>query len=293
MPEISVANQDAVEQYFLNHPPNMRFMRFFHWAMGHLIHPDMIHEDGAREEHREHIEVGNNVILAISHSSYLDPEVAGSVVEKDPVYHPMRGTLRIPGNAPLFEKPVIGWIVRQAANPIIRDKDMINTEKDILRDQHGKAILTAEQKEAKRRANAKSLGINISWLNQPGHHAAIMPEGTRRESADDGVAKPPIRVPVAGHLKRLYEAVERDFKAPKPTTIKPIHPGIAALAFGVEHPERIGVICLSIDYGDPQTPFHPRVGLSRLVRAEGSQEKFLWVVRNTMQDAMDMAVAAR
>ncbi len=73
---------------------------------------------------QENIPIGEGVIIAPNHISYLDPPVIGAILPRNGNFMAKKG---------LFEVPVLRWIIKGAAFPVDRDNPRPSTIKEAVR----------------------------------------------------------------------------------------------------------------------------------------------------------------
>ena len=73
---------------------------------------------------KENIPSEGGVIVAANHISYLDPPLIGAVVPRNATFMARKG---------LFEIPVLGWMIKDAAFPVDRERTRPSTIKEAVR----------------------------------------------------------------------------------------------------------------------------------------------------------------
>jgi 1-acyl-sn-glycerol-3-phosphate acyltransferase len=132
------------------------------------------------------------------------------MVEREKVFHSMRGNTVIPGNAPLFDHPIYGPIVsRSGAVPVFRSKDVARLH----------ATDSGDREAQRKIANRLLVDIMIRKMNG-GMHGAYFPEGTRA----------------------------KDMKDRDPQILLPILSGIGHTACGVDRPDNLLIMCTGIKF---------------------------------------------
>jgi 1-acyl-sn-glycerol-3-phosphate acyltransferase len=214
-PKSSLEDVNTVIEYYRAHDPNYKMMRALHFLSGKLFNVDTRYAQGAQEAIDTHIQNGGQLLIAANHYKFQDPLILASMIEREKIFHPMRGHVAIPGNAPLFNHPVYGPIVsRGGAIPVFRSKDVASLE----------GIDIDDKEEQRRIANKMSGDIMVDKLNK-GMHGAWFPEGTRG----------------------------KDKEGRDPRVLMPLYKGIGHTACSVERPENLLIVCAGISYGLPES----------------------------------------
>ncbi|MBI5409688.1 MAG: 1-acyl-sn-glycerol-3-phosphate acyltransferase [Nitrospirae bacterium] len=73
---------------------------------------------------KENIPAEGGVIVAANHISYLDPPILGSVTPRRATFMARKG---------LFNIPVLGWMIKEAAFPVDRERTRPSTIKETVR----------------------------------------------------------------------------------------------------------------------------------------------------------------
>ncbi|HDH53807.1 MAG TPA: 1-acyl-sn-glycerol-3-phosphate acyltransferase, partial [Nitrospirae bacterium] len=73
---------------------------------------------------KDNIPLEGGVIVAANHISYLDPPLIGAVVPRNATFMARKG---------LFEIPVLGWMIKDAAFPVDRERTRPSTIKEAVK----------------------------------------------------------------------------------------------------------------------------------------------------------------
>lgn len=159
-----------VYPYYTEKGPNETFMRGFHAVMDNLFAPRAAYLPGSEEIIDRHLHQARNSILALGHVSWFDPCNLAALLRQEKPLQPIIGNVVIPGNAPYFNKPVIGSIISTGgAIPTFRVKDVFG----------GEEIVGDSAIEDRRRAAGRKL-VEITIGNyKRGRNVAYFAEGTR------------------------------------------------------------------------------------------------------------------
>jgi len=166
MPEVlhvSLDNEAAVTAYYSSIDFNRKLMGNLFTASAALFHVQTHYEDGADEQIRAETEAGRQMLIAHTHSQFIDPLVLASMVERESALHEIgeRGIV-VPGRSKLFNSGIYGGVIRNSgvAIPVYLRKDHPDASREEIQE-----------------ANKSQIKIVTARMNR-GEHAAIYPEGS-------------------------------------------------------------------------------------------------------------------
>jgi 1-acyl-sn-glycerol-3-phosphate acyltransferase len=169
-PFVSLENDAAVYDFFTKKGPDSQFMEVFHRLSGKLFPVHTVFAGNTRQVVGEHLAENNPALVVIGHATWLDPVFAAASLENEAELQALRGNISIPGNAPYFNKRLLGWIITKGgAIPAFRVKDVFGKEE----------IIDDDQLEVRRKAAAQTMiDICVTRINNGGHIATFA-ESTR------------------------------------------------------------------------------------------------------------------
>lgn len=262
---MSLENAEAVNALYAQKRPNRPLMRFFHLAMAGAFPVNTYFEAGARQAIEEHMGQNKQVFIAANHQHFVDPLVLCSILQREPVFRPMRTRTLAPGKASLFNHPLYGTVVRNSgAIPTFRPNEVDPNAGEVE-----KALLETRR----RKAGDSLVNIMVAGLNS-GLHAVIYPEGSRhrygsRPESDNGTA----------------QTERRDV-----TKLLALKPGIGRIALGVEHPEDLLIVCIGTIYGKSHEDYrHPTSVVAMPFQVPDTIGEVIDMTTRTLQWSVDSA----
>jgi 1-acyl-sn-glycerol-3-phosphate acyltransferase len=251
-PEVKLDNPEVFD-YFTTHKINENYMKILHGVSALLFNSKRVFMDDTLSKIDEHFKDDKPAIFSMNHVTWFDPLYYASVIRREREFRPAIGNIVIPGNAPYFNKPLIGKIIAEGGCiPVFRSKDS-SVFGDITN-------LSEEEIEIRRKkANDISMGICVDHLNS-GTNVAIFAEGTRNR----------------GDRKQIQK----------------MHDGLGRILEGTEKPENLIVVCMSGYFGEKKIKnlIDPSIAIGSLA-VEGSISETLGEIREKQQKALDVAIA--
>lgn len=257
--------QTTIGQASLEHLPDKRVMGPVHKLFGGVMQAKTFYEAGAIDGLHEARELGQSVLLLMTHFNRVDPLILAQITQNEEPLQFLRFNTGITARRSLFSLPLImGYVVRHSgAQPVDRAWENSNE--------------TPEEKLQRQEANLKiQAGSAINYLVH-GLNWLVFPEGGSRKIVETNGEK--TRVPR-----------ERD-------KLLPIQRGFAVTIDEMrkQYPEAVeNVRMLSIVsfYGDRRfASLRPTVLVSRLEQpVNGTQEDIRKQGENMLQRGLDQAI---
>src|SRR5579884_2295350 len=123
-PEIRVDNPEVYD-YYSSLPSNPEFMQGFHKLCATLFSSQVICSPETGQAINGHIASGDPALLLLGHATWLDPVIIAGAMHDRKELNGIIGNVKIPANAPYFEKPFFGWLFdKGGAIPAFRTKDV-------------------------------------------------------------------------------------------------------------------------------------------------------------------------